>query len=400
MKTVKVIRATAKQRSKRQRVSAYIRVSHSSLEQSFSTQLSVYKELIQNRGDWEFAGIYSDFAISGKTQKEREGFQDLLNSCRLGQIDLILTKSISRFGRNTVELLETIRELKNLGISVYFEKEGIDTMTAEGELLLTLLASVAQEESESIRQNIGWRVKESFEQGKPYRPQDIYGYRWNGETYLIEPHEADIVRQVFDWYMEGLSAPKIAKRLDDIGERTRLGNRFTKRVIYSFFEQEAYYGRLVLQKTYRPPFGSRSVPNRGQKTKYIVDNAHEPIVSKAYFQAVNEEKTKRAKRRPSIHEGVGQLKGKVYCRHCGVDMVYSIEKRSRPHDVRYACRHRQASKADRCVGLSITERVILESIFPIVPEEVSRIDVDTLEDSLTLILSNGSTKTKKIRRRR
>lgn len=239
MKQIKTIQAQKVTAIKRLKVAAYTRVSHTSLLQSLSNQVSHYSQLIQANPEWDYVGVYSDSAISGRSQAYRRDFQQLLEDCRKGKIDLILTKSISRFGRNTVELLETVRELKRLGISVRFEKEKIDTLTAEGELLLTLLASMAQEESQSISQNIRWRVKKRFEEGKPYIPQDIFGYRWNGDEYVIEPHEASIVRQVFEWYMEGLSAPKIAKRLDDRGERTRLGNRFTKRVIYNMFDQEA-----------------------------------------------------------------------------------------------------------------------------------------------------------------
>ena len=269
-------------------------------------------------------GVYIDSAISGRSQAHRRDFQQLLEDCRKGKIDLILTKSISRFGRNTVELLETVRDLKRLGISVHFEKENIDTLTAEGELLLILLASMAQEESQSISQNIRWRVKKRFEEGKPYIPQDIFGYRWNGEEYVIEPNEACIVRQVFEWYMAGDSAPKIAKKLDDRGERTRLGNRFTKRVVYNMFDQEAYCGRLILQKTFRDYLGTRSIPNDGQMAKYIVENAHEAIVTPEYFQQINQEKKRRAKRRTSKHESIAKLNGKVCCDHCGLDMILTV----------------------------------------------------------------------------
>lgn len=221
---------------------------------------------------------------------------------------------------------------------------------------------MAQEESQSISQNIRWRVKKCFEEGKPYVPQDIFGYRWNGEEYEIEPHEASVVRQVFDWYMEGLSAPKIAKRLDDRGERTRLGNRFTKRVIYNMFDQEAYCGRLILQKTFRDRFGTRSIPNDGQMAKYIVENAHEAIVTPEYFQQVNREKKRRAKRRTSKHDSLAKLQGKVYCVHCGLDMVLTVETRSNHEKlVRYHCRTRDRKGSESCMGRSVTEEQIFQA---------------------------------------
>ena len=177
MKQIKTIQAQKVSVIKKLKVAAYTRVSHTSLLQSLSNQVSHYSQLIQANPEWQYVGVYSDSAISGRSQAHRRDFQQLLEDCRKGKIDLILTKSISRFGRNTVELLETVRDLKRLGISVHFEKENIDTLTAEGEFLLILLASLAQEESQSISQNIRWRVKKRFEEGKPYIPQDIFGYR-------------------------------------------------------------------------------------------------------------------------------------------------------------------------------------------------------------------------------
>lgn len=394
MKQIKTIQAQKVGAIKTLRVAAYTRVSHTSLLQSLSNQVSHYSQLIQANPEWEYVGVYSDSAVSGRTQSHRQDFQHLLEDCRKGKIDLILTKSISRFGRNTVELLETVRELKRLGISVRFEKENLDTLTAEGELLLTLLASMAQEESQSISQNIRWRVKKRFEEGKPYIPQDIFGYRWNGKEYVIEPHEASIVRQVFDWYMAGLSAPKIAKRLDDRGERTRKGNRFTKRVIYNMFDQEAYCGRLILQKTFRDKFGSRSVPNEGQMTKYIVEHAHEAIVAPEYFQEVNQEKKRRAKRRTSKHEAVAKLKGKVYCEHCGLDMLLTLEAKSNQEKrVRYYCRTRDAKGVEACLGRTITEKQLFQAFGETLKtEDIHHIVFNSVTNEAKATCSNGEEK--------
>ncbi|BBN22547.1 hypothetical protein SAGCMC97051_11840 [Streptococcus agalactiae] len=293
-----------------------------------------------------------------------------------------------------MELLETVRELKRLGISVRFEKEKIDTLTAKGELLLTLLASMAQEESQSISQNIRWRVKKRFEDGKPYIPQDIFGYRWNGEEYVIEPHEASIVRQVFEWYMEGLSAPKIAKRLDDRGERTRLGNRFTKRVIYNIFDQEAYCGRLILQKTFRDHFGSRSIPNDGQMAKYIVENAHEAIVTPEYFQLVNQEKKRRARRRVSKHDTLARLQGKVYCEHCGLDMILTLETKSNQEKrVRYYCRTRDGKGVEACLGRTVTEEQLFQAFGESINiEDIHHISFNSVTNEAKVTYRNGEEK--------
>ena len=394
MKQIKTIQAQKVTAIKRLKVAAYTRVSHTSLLQSLSNQVSHYSQLIQANPEWDYVGVYSDSAISGRSQAYRRDFQQLLEDCRKGKIDLILTKSISRFGRNTVELLETVRELKRLGISVRFEKEKIDTLTAEGALLLTLLASMAQEESQSISQNIRWRVKKRFEEGKPYIPQDIFGYRWNGDEYVIEPHEASIVRQVFEWYMEGLSAPKIAKRLDDRGERTRLGNRFTKRVIYNMFDQEAYCGRLILQKTFRDQFGSRSILNDGQMAKYIVENAHEAIVTPEYFQLVNQEKKRRARRRVSKHDALAKLQGKVYCEHCGLDMVLTLEtKFNQEKRVRYYCRTRDAKGVETCLGRTVTEEQLFQAFGESInTEDIHHISFNSVTNEAKAIYRNGEEK--------
>ncbi|HFH8292341.1 TPA: recombinase family protein [Streptococcus agalactiae] len=394
MKQIKTIQAQKVTAIKRLKVAAYTRVSHTSLLQSLSNQVSHYSQLIQANPEWDYVGVYSDSAISGRSQAYRRDFQQLLEDCRKGKIDLILTKSISRFGRNTVELLETVRELKRLGISVRFEKEKIDTLTAEGELLLTLLASMAQEESQSISQNIRWRVKKRFEEGKPYIPQDIFGYRWNGDEYVIEPHEASIVRQVFEWYMEGLSAPKIAKRLDDRGERTRLGNRFTKRVIYNMFDQEAYCGRLILQKTFRDQFGSRSILNDGQMAKYIVENAHEAIVTPEYFQLVNQEKKRRARRRVSKHDALAKLQGKVYCEHCGLDMVLTLEtKFNQEKRVRYYCRTRDAKGVETCLGRTVTEEQLFQAFGESInTEDIHHVSFNSVTNEAKAIYRNGEEK--------
>ena len=220
-KTVKRIEARNPVITRRLRVAAYARVSMESerLEHSLSSQVSRYNELIQRNPGWEYAGVFADSGISG-TSTERPEFQRLMAECEAGHIDLILTKSISRFARNTLDMLVAIRRLKELGIAVRFEKENIDTMTAKGELLMTLLASFAQEESRSISDNVKWGTRKRFEKGIPNGHFRILGYRWQGDRLVIMPEEAAIVRRIYQNFLDGKSRLETARELDAEGIRT------------------------------------------------------------------------------------------------------------------------------------------------------------------------------------
>ena len=182
---------------KLKRVAAYARVSSGkdAMLHSLSAQVSYYSTLIQSHNGWEYAGVYADEALTG-TKESRENFQRLLTDCRSGKIDMVITKSISRFARNTVTLLTTVRELKALGVDVYFEEQNIHSADADGELMLSILASYAQEESLSASENQKWRVRQNFEQGKPWRGY-MMGYRYDGERYVVVPEEAEVVRSIY-----------------------------------------------------------------------------------------------------------------------------------------------------------------------------------------------------------
>ncbi|EHI70226.1 recombinase family protein [Streptococcus ictaluri] len=294
MKQIRKIIQIRLPEQKKLKVAAYARVSHTRLLQSLSNQVSYYNQIIGKNPEWEFKGVYVDEVISGRNASKRKEYQRLLSDCRKGEVDIILTKSISRFGRNTVELLKTIRELKQLNISVRFEKENIDTLTTDGELLLTLLSTLAEEESKAISENIKWKVKKQFEQGLPYIKQDMYGYRFKETKYEIEPREAEVVKQVYAWYLEGEQPTFIARKLNEQGIKTRKGNRFSRSIIHRILGQEAYTGTLVLQKTYHVGHKGRSVENKGERTKYIVENAHEAIISREMFEEVQQEKARRS----------------------------------------------------------------------------------------------------------
>lgn len=360
MKTVKRIQPILSGKNVKQRVAAYARVSDSRLHHSLSTQISYYNRLIQAHPDWELAGVYYDEGVSGKHQDNRQGFQNLLHACEKREIDRILTKSIARFGRNTVELLSTVRQLRDIGVGVSFEKEGIDSLSSEGELMLTLLASVAQEESLNISQNIRWKVRKKFEQGLPYTPQDMYGYRWQGDHYIIEPLEAQVIREVFKWYLDGASIPQIATKLNHKGILTRLGNPFTVSSIREFFKQDAYYGSLVLQKTYREDFSRNPKRNQGQRDKFIVEDAHEAIVSKDYFDRIIAEKEKRYQENfKESHLQKGFLRDKIFCSHCGKKMIVRVDNKKVHQTVRYCCRTRDRCGKNSCISKTLSEKRLI-----------------------------------------
>ena len=203
------------------RVAAYARVSSGkdAMLHSLAAQVNYYSKLIQSHSGWEYVGVYADEALTG-TKESRENFQRLLADCRSGKIDMVITKSISRFARNTVTLLETVRELKSLDVDVYFEEQNIHSVNSDGELMLTILASYAQEESLSASENQKWRVRQQFQNGKPWRGF-MMGYRYDGEKYVIVPEEAEVVRSIFHDYLDGKGVAAIMKRLNEEGFLTQ-----------------------------------------------------------------------------------------------------------------------------------------------------------------------------------
>lgn len=248
------------------RTAAYARVSSGkdAMLHSLSAQVSYYNSLIQSNPEWLFCGVYADEALTG-TKDNRENFQRLLTECRAGNIDLIITKSISRFARNTVTLLETVRELKNLGVDVYFEEQNIHSISPDGEFMLTLLGSYAQEESYSASENQKWRIRKDFEQGR-LGSITILGYeRSNDGTLIIVPEEAEIVRMIFNDYLSGMGKNAIANKLLEIGVPTKGGGIWTAWSIRRILKNEKYCGDLLLQKTYRENhITKKKINNTGQ----------------------------------------------------------------------------------------------------------------------------------------
>ena len=282
---------------KRKRVAAYARVSSGkdAMLHSLSAQISYYSDMIQKHPGWEFAGVFADEAKTG-TRDGRENFQKLLQACREKQVDMIITKSISRFARNTVTLLATVRELKALGVDVFFEEQNIHTLSADGELMISVLASYAQEESLSASENQKWRNTKNFEAGIPC-DGTVLGYRYKDGSYVIEPTEAETVQRIYSMYLSGMGERSIAKKLNSEGIPTRYGNSWSKNSIASVLKNYTYTGNLLLQKTFRENHLTKhDVKNCGQLPQYHAADAHEAIISLEDYKAVQEEMIRRAER--------------------------------------------------------------------------------------------------------
>lgn len=304
----------------RKRVAAYARVSSGkdAMLHSLSAQVSYYNNYIGRRGDWAFAGIFADEALTG-TKDARPEFQRLLSDCRDGKIDMVVTKSITRFARNTVTLLETARELKQLGIDIFFERENIHTLSADGEFMLTLLTSFAQEESRSASENQKWRIQKMFEQGRPNTGR-MLGYRlFDGKLYIISEEE-EVVKRIFADYLSGMGIEAIMKKLNAAGIGTVNGKKWSKSSLYTVLRNEKYAGDMLLQKTYRQDYISKkTMRNHGERTMYHVENSHEEIIDKATFTAVQREIERRAAKyqpKPKPRERF-LFTGLIRCGYCG-----------------------------------------------------------------------------------
>ena len=347
---------------KLKRVAAYARVSveRGRTLHSYSAQVSYYNELIQKNPEWEFAGVYADLGISGTRIEKRNDFKRLLQDCEEGKIDIILTKSISRFARNTVDLLNVVRHLKELGIEVRFEKEGISSLTGDGELMLSILASFAQEEVISTSNNIKWAIKKKFESGKPQCRYKIYGYRWDGDNLVIEPEEAKIVKLIFQMYLNKVSAERMEIELKEMGVIATNGGYFNIGTNRDMLLNITYTGNLLLQKSYTPnPLVRRKVKNNGELPKYYVENNHEAIIPMEMFIQVQEERKRRKAegQRANFGKNITCFSCRVKCPICGKN--YMRNSRSKNSDGIKAhiwtCGTRLTGGSKACPGKTINE---------------------------------------------
>ena len=322
-----------KQAAKCLRVAAYCRVSTDDEEQktSYEAQIGYYTEKINQNPEWQMAGIFADEGISGTQAQKRPEFLKMIRLCRQRKIDVILTKSLSRFARNTVDSLGYIRELRALGIAVISENENINTLTVESEMLITIMSCFAQAESESISKNVSWGVRQSFKNGNvPMQYARLLGYRkgHDGNAEII-PEEAEVVKEIYRCYLDGMSMNLIADRLNKKGLTTKGGSSpYRKTVVQRILTNEKYMGDAHLQKTYVTDcITKKTRKNNGELPMYLVKNHHEPIISRSDFNRVQEEMARRTMKRAIADKltktGQGKYSAKyalselLICGECG-----------------------------------------------------------------------------------
>lgn len=325
MKTVTKIAETtsSKVRLKKIKVAAYCRVSTDSDAQleSLEAQKRHYESYITSRDDWEFAGLYYDTGITGTKKDNRPELLRLIDDCKTGKVDFIVTKSISRFSRNTADCLGLVRKLLALHIPIYFEKENINTGSMESELFLAILSSMAESESVSISENSRWSIQKRFENGTYKISYPPYGYDWDGEKVLINPKQAAIVKEIFSALLSGKSTQAIADDLNRRGVPTKRNGHWTSTTIRGMVGNEKYVGDCLFQKTYSDSCFTRH-NNHGEQTQYMVKDHHEPIISREAFEAAHALISQRANEKGVVkgnekYQNRYTFSGKIICGECG-----------------------------------------------------------------------------------
>lgn len=313
----------------KKKVAAYARVSMESdrLNHSLSAQVSYYSDLIQNNPAWIYVGVYADSGISGGDIRRRMEFKRLVEDCNAGKIDIVLCKSISRFARNTVDLLETVRHLKSLGIDVWFEKENIKSLSADGELMLGILAGFAEEESRSQSDNAKWSIQKKFERGEQWHAA-AYGYRWNGKSFVICEEEAKAIRVIYENFLRDVPMRQTSRWLAEHGYACSMF--FIRYVLQNM----VYVGDVLLQRYITEnPRTHRIIENKGQLPRYYITDNHPAIIDRETFEKVQEKIRDSYEFNPAAHRIVKPscFSAKIICGKCGAHFVKGVT-RTNGHD--------------------------------------------------------------------
>ena len=374
MKRITKIAENTSLGKKKIRVAAYCRVSTASEEQlvSLAAQKAHYENYIKSNDEWKFAGLYYDEGISGTKKEKRDGLLPMVAACERGTIDMIITKSISRFARNTLDCLKYNRELKEKNIPVFFEKENINTMDSKGEVLLTIMASLAQQESQSLSQNIKLGLQYRFQNGEVrVNHSRFLGYTKDEEgNLIIEPGEAEVVKRIYREYLEGASLLQIGRGLEADGILTGAGKtKWRPETLKKILQNEKYIGDALLQKTYTVDFlNKKRVQNKGIVPQYYVENSHEPIIPRDLYMQVQEEMIRRANlhsganRKKRVYSSKYALSSIVYCSKCG-EIYRRIAWNNRgKHSTVWRCCTRVEHGPKGCDAPTIQESVLQNGV--------------------------------------
>ena len=359
------------------RVAAYCRVS-TELEQqqsSYDIQIEYYTRHIMQNPNWIFAGVFADDGRSATNTFRRDDFNQLMNQCMKGNVDMVITKSISRFARNTVDCISWVRKLREKNVAVYFEKENLNTLDDSTEMILTILSSQAQEESRAISTNVKWGYARKFEKGESTR-QRSYGFRKapTGEMCIVE-EEAAVIRNMARWFLDGDSLERIKHRLEDAGIETTTGKRtWSTGTIYNILTNEKIMGDVLLQKTFTADYlTKRRVKNSGQQKQYYVKNHHEAIIPKAVYYKIQEEiarrsslkkaGTRKGKTAQGVYSSKYALTGIMVCNECGAHYRRTTWAKNGKKVIVWRCISRLEHGTKRChESPTLKEEVIQEAI--------------------------------------
>lgn len=395
-------RTSDKEDSKQKlRVAAYCRVSTDSEEQasSYDVQIAHYTSYINSNPEWELAGIFADDGISGTNTKKREEFNRMIEACMEGKIDMVITKSISRFARNTLDCLKYIRQLKDKNIPVFFEKENINTMDSKGEIMLTIMASLAQQESQSLSQNVKLGIQYRYQQGEVQVNHNRFlGYtKDENKRLVIVTEEAEVIKRIYREYLEGASLIQIARGLEADGILTAAKKpKWRPESIKKILQNEKYIGDALLQKTYTVDFLSKKrVVNNGIVPQYYVENSHEPIIPREIFMQVQEELVRRANLytgkngKKRVYSSKYALSSIVFCSECG-EIYRRVHWNNRGcRSIVWRCVSRLEEKGSDCTSPTVNEEVLQAAVVRAINELLVSKDafLTTLQTNIETVLN-------------
>lgn len=379
------------------RVAAYCRVSTDGDEQlgSFESQKLYYEENIAANPDWVNAGIYADEAITGTKTDKRSGFQEMISRCQNGEIDMIVTKSISRFARNTVDTLNHVRMLREKNIAVYFEKENINTLDMNGELLLTIMSSLAQQEVESLSQNVKLGLQMKMKRGEMVGFNGCFGYDYDPDTKMlsVNEEEAETVRMIYDMYLQGYGTTTIAKRLVELGIKNKKGEvSWHTHGVMGMIKNEKYKGDILLGKTFTTdPISKRRLANFGEENQYYLQDHHEPIVSREVWDEAEQIRLKRAKNKVVATTGNRERYTRQYsfssmceCAFCGHKLTRRTRHSSSVHEKPvWQCMNATKNGISNCPNCKAIDEAILEGAFV----DAFKLLAGNFDDVLDVVLS-------------